>query len=62
MPQKYSVIKKAMIQISQQQSKAALPRHDRINSYWVNNNPSAPVMKPFLKIHKNNIPMRPIVN
>jgi len=28
----------------------------------VKNNPSAPIMKAYLKIHKNNIPIKPIVN
>jgi hypothetical protein len=50
-----------MLTANQSSNTLALPRHNRINRYWVNNSPSAPVMKAFLKIHKNNIPIKPTV-
>ena len=50
-----------MITANQSSNTLALPRHNRTNRYWVNNNPSAP-MKEYHKIHQNNIPIRTIIS
>ena len=33
-----------------------------LNYKWINSNPSPPIMKPLLKVHKENTPIRPVVN